>query len=51
MVGPEGDFTMEEVNQATIQGFRAASLGGFVYRTETAGIMACHLFNLIYDQL
>jgi 16S rRNA (uracil1498-N3)-methyltransferase len=50
MIGPEGDFTQDEVNQAIYQGFREASLGHFVYRTETAGIMACHLFNLIYEQ-
>jgi len=50
LIGPEGDFTMDEVNQAMLQGFREASLGHFVYRTETAGIMACHLFNLMNEQ-
>jgi 16S rRNA (uracil1498-N3)-methyltransferase len=50
LIGPEGDFTPDEVNQAISQGFREASLGHFVYRTETAGIMACYMFNLLYEQ-
>lgn len=50
LIGPEGDFTMDEVNQAMLQGFKEASLGHFVYRTETAGMMACHLFNLMNEQ-
>ena len=50
LIGPEGDFTRDEVNKAISHGFREASLGHFVYRTETAGIMACYLFNLLYEQ-
>jgi 16S rRNA U1498 N3-methylase RsmE len=35
---------------ASDKGFTEASLGPFVYRTETAGIMACHAFNLYVRQ-
>jgi 16S rRNA (uracil1498-N3)-methyltransferase len=50
LIGPEGDFTMDEVEMALIHGFAEASLGPFIYRTETAGIMACHAFNLYFSQ-
>ena len=41
MVGPEGDFTDEEVNLAYEKGFLSVSLGESRLRTETAGIYAC----------
>jgi 16S rRNA (uracil1498-N3)-methyltransferase len=50
LIGPEGDFTKEEVEAASAKGFAEASLGPFIYRTETAGIMACHAFNLYFGQ-
>jgi 16S rRNA (uracil1498-N3)-methyltransferase len=50
MIGPEGGFTDDEVNQSLLYGYTEASLGNFVYRTETAGIMACHIFNIIFKQ-
>ena len=50
LIGPEGDFTREEVEMATGKGFAEVSLGPFVYRTETAGIIACHAFNLYFRQ-
>lgn len=50
LIGPEGDFTTEEVEMAIQKGFAGASLGPFIYRTETAGIMACHAFNLLFRQ-
>jgi 16S rRNA (uracil1498-N3)-methyltransferase len=50
LIGPEGDFTLEEVEMALNKGFIEASLGPFIYRTETAGIMACHEFNLLFRQ-
>jgi 16S rRNA (uracil1498-N3)-methyltransferase len=50
MIGPEGDFTLQEVEIAVSRGFIEASLGPFTYRTETAGIMACHQFNLAFSQ-
>jgi 16S rRNA (uracil1498-N3)-methyltransferase len=50
LIGPEGDFTRQEVEKAVGNGFTEASLGPFVYRSETAGIMACHEFNLFFRQ-
>jgi len=41
-IGPEGDFSMQEVTQAFACGFKGVSLGTSRLRTETAGIVACH---------
>jgi 16S rRNA (uracil1498-N3)-methyltransferase len=43
MVGPEGGFAPEEVERAAAHGYRIASLGGRVLRTETAAIIAAAL--------
>lgn len=40
MIGPEGDFTPEEVALSAENGFRGVSLGAARLRTETAGIYA-----------
>jgi len=40
LIGPEGDFTSEEVSLATSSGFVPVSLGDTRLRTETAGIYA-----------
>lgn len=42
MIGPEGDFSIDEVRKATTKGFSPISLGRSRLRTETAGIAACH---------
>ncbi len=42
LIGPEGDFTKEEVEKSLQQGFTPISLGRSRFRTETAGIVACH---------
>lgn len=47
MVGPEGDFSLDEVVAASDNGFKEISLGESRLRTETAGIVACHTVNLI----
>lgn len=49
MVGPEGDFTNEEIQQAESNGFEAAGLGEARLRTETAGLIAVHTVHLIND--
>ncbi|MDP0490283.1 MAG: 16S rRNA (uracil(1498)-N(3))-methyltransferase [Verrucomicrobiota bacterium JB023] len=36
LVGPEGDFTADEVSRALAQGFHPVTLGGIVLRVETA---------------
>lgn len=46
LVGPEGDFSREEVELAESKGFRAVSLGRSRLRTETAALVAVHLMNL-----
>lgn len=46
-IGPEGDFTPEEVEFAKSKGFQSVSLGKAVLRTETAGLLACHTVNLV----
>jgi len=47
LIGPEGDFTQEEVEQAAKAGFVKVSLGPNTLRTETAALVACHTLNLI----
>ena len=46
MVGPEGDFSVDEVLEAERNGFQSVSLGESRLRTETAAIVAVHLMNL-----
>ena len=46
MVGPEGDFSEEEVELALRNSFQAISLGESRLRTETAGVVACHLVTV-----
>lgn len=46
LIGPEGDFSPEEVELALANGFREISLGTARLRTETAGVVACHIVNL-----
>lgn len=45
LIGPEGDFTPEEVELALGQGFKPVSLGNTRLRTETAGVVGCVLMN------
>lgn len=45
-IGPEGDFTPEEVSTAESAGFESVSLGESRLRTETAGVVACVLLNI-----
>ena len=46
LIGPEGDFSEEEVALATKHGFEEIGLGKSRLRTETAGIVACHTIHL-----
>ena len=45
LIGPEGDFTTQEVEQAFEAGFQGLDLGKFRLRTETAAIVAVTLFQ------
>jgi len=42
LIGPEGDFSLDEVSLAKKQGFKEISLGKSRLRTETAAIVATH---------
>lgn len=42
LIGPEGDFSTLEIQQATENKFIPVSLGNTRLRTETAAIVACH---------
>ncbi|MBI1192383.1 MAG: RsmE family RNA methyltransferase [Bacteroidetes bacterium] len=46
LVGPEGDFSPDEVALAESAGFVPVHLGASRLRTETAGVVAVHLLNL-----
>jgi 16S rRNA (uracil1498-N3)-methyltransferase len=47
LVGPEGDFSLEELVNAVEKGFQKVSLGPARLRTETAGMVACNILNLL----
>ena len=47
LIGPEGDFSPEEVVLAKENGFIPVSLGAARLRTETAAVVACHTIQLI----
>ena len=46
LIGPEGDFSEEEVKKAIEKGFIPISLGKSRLRTETAALVACHTMNM-----
>lgn len=46
LIGPEGDFTQEEIDFALNSGYEAVSLGTARLRTETAGMVAVVLATL-----
>ena len=45
LIGPEGDFTKNEISNAEKYGFEIVSLGDRRLRTETAGIVSCMILN------
>ena len=47
LVGPEGDFSVDEVRLAQQHGYRSVSLGTSRLRTETAALVATHIMQLI----
>lgn len=46
MIGPEGDFSIDEVRMAVDNGFKSMSLGKSRLRTETAALAAVHIMSL-----
>jgi 16S rRNA (uracil1498-N3)-methyltransferase len=47
LIGPEGDFSIDEVKIAIENGFIPVSLGKSRLRTETAGVVACHTISIL----
>lgn len=47
MIGPEGDFSEKEVEEAIAAGFEPISLGNSRLRTETAALVACHTIHVL----
>lgn len=47
LIGPEGDFTKKEIEEALRCKFQPVSLGGTRLRSETAGVIAVGLLKLV----
>ena len=47
LIGPEGDFSKEEINFAAQNGFKAVTLGRERLRTETAAVVATAIVSTI----
>ncbi|WP_423818974.1 16S rRNA (uracil(1498)-N(3))-methyltransferase [Salinimicrobium sp. TIG7-5_MAKvit] len=50
LIGPEGDFSEEEISSALKSGWQPVSLGNSRLRTETAAVVACHTAALINEE-
>ena len=50
LIGPEGDFSEQEVELAIKAGFVPVGLGRSRLRTETAGVVACHTAVLLNEK-
>ena len=51
LIGPEGDFSSNEIERALSKGIKPISLGKSRLRTETAGIVACHTIALYHEEV
>lgn len=47
LIGPEGDFSGTEIEQAVAVGFQMVTLGSNRLRTETAALTACQILNFV----
>ena len=50
LIGPEGDFSGNEITLALENNFIPVTLGESRLRTETAGIVACHSINFMNEK-
>ena len=48
LIGPEGGFTAQEIDNISAAGFRAVHLGPRILRTETAGLAATPILQYLY---
>jgi 16S rRNA (uracil1498-N3)-methyltransferase len=51
LIGPEGDFSEDEVALAIANGFQPVSLGESRLRTETAALVACQTVHIVRQML
>ncbi len=49
LIGPEGDFSPEEIEMALRNGYMPVTLGESRLRTETAGMMACAAVYIAHE--
>ncbi len=49
LIGPEGDFTSEEIKMVLESGYKPITLGKNRLRTETAGLYACMLAKSFFE--
>lgn len=50
LIGPEGDFTKDEISLAIQKGYKPVSLGNSRLRTETAAVVACHSVAFVNEE-
>jgi len=51
LLGPEGGFTLKEVESAKARGFITAALGPRILRAETATVAACTLLQYLFGDM
>ncbi|GAA4323764.1 16S rRNA (uracil(1498)-N(3))-methyltransferase [Pontixanthobacter gangjinensis] len=51
LIGPEGDFSTQEIEAALKNGWHQISLGDSRLRTETAAIVACHTVAMVNQEI
>ncbi len=51
LIGPEGDFSINEIKLAKQHGYYPISLGKSRLRTETAAVVACHAIHVLNEDL
>ncbi|TXK47673.1 16S rRNA (uracil(1498)-N(3))-methyltransferase [Pontibacter qinzhouensis] len=49
LIGPEGDFSKQEIQAAYEAGIKPVTLGSSRLRTETAALVACHTLHILHD--
>ena len=50
LIGPEGDFTKDEITAAINKNYIPVSLGNSILRVETAGLVACVIVSIVNSQ-
>ena len=48
-IGPEGDFTSKEIEEAVRAGFKIVNLGPFTLKSDTAGLAVLSMINYEYQ--